>query len=290
MSSWAKKLAGRWIFISILLIAGGVFLAQMIVMTLRVNATEGTFVIYGLGSLVGGYLAARLSPGETVAEPAIAAMLMALGTAAIDYLMNMGVFAESFSRPSAPPTLGVVAFAGALASATLGERQPPLPHQPDHGGGLIWALISLHMLIGVAFVLLSLSGVFEPIIGHGPAVAIGVFSMLSAPVVAGFLTQLSTPRPIARSFLHAVVLLTALVAALGMSKGGIELVTLVASSAGAGLMFGGLAYLGSYLAKSRFASWRPAWRDERPETSAPRAEVRVRGRATDRIRGRTNRS
>lgn len=268
-----QTLRKRWVGISLILIAGGVFLAELVVAALSLCGYNETFAIYAVGSVPGGYLAARMSPGKTLAEPAIAALLMALATATIDHFKDMGIFAESFTRPSAPLVLGAVAFAGALAGATVGERAPTLSGTLGRRGRLLWSLISMHMLLGTEFILISLVIPLELLIGHGPSLALSVLFMLSAPIIAGVLVQLASPNDLSLTFFVAAAMLTFLIGGLALASGPISALAVTFVTAGGGVMFAGLAFVGA-----RFANYqRMSWGDPlgaKPRDRVPTAAIR----------------
>ena len=263
-----RRISKLWVAISLLLIAGGIILAEVVLATQRIHSGNETYAIYALGSLLGGFQAARMSPGKTLLEPTIAALIIALSMAIIDPVMNMKVFAESFTRPSAPLSLGLVAFAAALAGARLGERVSPL-----YGRESGWSLSAMLMLVGAAYPMVVFTGVTKILLGDDAAIFF-MASFLGAPLLAGLLLQLGAPHHVGSAFFGSITLFVTLGFVLS-ARHGLGLALLTAFMTLCGSLFATiLGFFGATLARLRKRS-RELLEGEHAAASVPEARVRT---------------
>jgi hypothetical protein len=114
------------IIMSYFLVAGGSVLAFTLAILLKLGGGMGMmYAIWGVGALVGGFVAGRASQGSTVLEPAIGAVLLAATFIGLVLATPLGslvwtMFPEAFKKYSA--IFGGVMLGGGIIGAFISEK------------------------------------------------------------------------------------------------------------------------------------------------------------------------
>jgi hypothetical protein len=116
------------VFLSYLMIAGGIAAGLLALTQLGVEASSPQLLLagaFGAGALVGGFFAARASRGSTVAEPAIGAVLVVATLCGVLLATPIGRMFWRLAQEELTRTaliLGGAALAGALVGAFVSEK------------------------------------------------------------------------------------------------------------------------------------------------------------------------
>jgi hypothetical protein len=113
------------VILSYFLVGGGMFTATLVGAELRLSGDIPGYVLLAAGALVGGFVAARASSGQTILEPAIGAVAVVatiVGLAATTPLgKTIWLVAEDQSMKFVG-TVGVAGVVGAIVGAFISEK------------------------------------------------------------------------------------------------------------------------------------------------------------------------
>lgn len=144
------------VFLSYLLVAGGIALALVLVGQIGVT---GEAVVYGalaLGGAIGGGLAARASRGSTVVEPAIGGALVILTLVGVFVGTEAGAFLWHAAKDDIVRTVAIAGGAAA-AGAILGAVAVEKKFAGHSTSSVAWLFFTAFAMLGacvVAFIVL----------------------------------------------------------------------------------------------------------------------------------------
>ena len=167
------------------------YTCHSIVLVRNHDALYGTYAFAGL---IGGFLAGRASRTKTIIEPALASLLVTLSFYLFSVVINLDNFSDELHSLDVPISQALIAFAAAVAGGKLGERMQPrnVPHSMLWWGGLT-ALI----VMGTYFICTMLLGSVFELLDAEMSTFPFLLLLFGAPVVAGVITQVAAPFPIA---------------------------------------------------------------------------------------------
>jgi len=136
---------------SYFMVAGGVVLALLAVLLLKLEGNTPLVAAVGAGAFVGGFFAARASRGSTIIEPAIGAALLVATTAALIAATPVGPYIWHVGKDDVMKVAGIVggvALMGALVGSFISEKAlgAATPH------AFPWILYVALAVVGGAFV------------------------------------------------------------------------------------------------------------------------------------------
>jgi hypothetical protein len=221
------------VLISYFLICGGFTLTLLAVLVIRVDSTVVACAAYGIGAVLGGFLAGRASAERSLLEPALAALLVIASAFAWVYFTPLGRLVLSMDRAQWPKMsiiLGGVGCGGALIGAGLGELTAGDRHVVSTPGWVVNAAVvtlgALFLAGTAASCLLAGSSAVGPIarylhadlrqliLSEEDRVVAGLAGALaSSAFVGGLVSQVAAPR---RQLLACAVGAFGAVAGLGL--------------------------------------------------------------------------
>jgi hypothetical protein len=178
------------IIMSYCLIAGGCVLAWVLVALLKINLkSEASFyAIWGLGAVIGGFIAGRASQGETVLEPAIGAALLAATFIGIILATDAGQFFWHLAPSEFKKFGGILGgcmFAGGILGAFVSEKLLG----ESTTSGWPWILYVAVASLGAVFMAMLIGGV---LVGKGADTAAADHKRSMAMLIGFLLGSLVT--------------------------------------------------------------------------------------------------
>jgi hypothetical protein len=113
------------VILSYFLVGGGMFSATLVAYELQVGSEISMYAALAIGAFVGGFVAARASPGETILEPAIGAVAVIATIVGLAAATSMGqqLWASAHDETMKfVGAVGVSSVVGAVLGAFLAER------------------------------------------------------------------------------------------------------------------------------------------------------------------------
>ncbi len=113
------------VILSYFLVGGGMFSATLVAYELQISGEIATYVALAIGAFVGGFVAARASPGETILEPAIGAVAVIATIVGLAAATSMGQQLWASAHDETLKFVGAVGLSsvvGAVIGAFLAER------------------------------------------------------------------------------------------------------------------------------------------------------------------------
>jgi hypothetical protein len=113
------------VILSYFLVAGGMFSATLVAYELKINGEIAAYASLAIGAFVGGFVAARASPGETILEPAIGAIAVIATIVGLAASTSMGEQLWASAHDQTLKFIGAVGLSsvvGAVLGAFLAER------------------------------------------------------------------------------------------------------------------------------------------------------------------------
>jgi hypothetical protein len=201
--------SARWVLVSYMTIGGAMLVAHAVLTVHGASAGTHAYWVYSLGSLTGGMLAARASRGRTVADAAVGAVLVAATMVAISQWVDVYRLTDGFDTVGVPLSAAVVALAGGVAGAKLGERLGT-----SDGWWFTATLAALH-IIGACLACAALSGLAVRVIPPG----VVWIAAIVAPMIGGAVTQAAMTDRAAGPVACAAVVLAGGTALVAITKG-----------------------------------------------------------------------
>lgn len=113
------------VILSYFLVGGGMFSATLVGYELQVSSELAMYGALAIGAFVGGFVAARASPGETILEPAIGAVAVIATIVGLAAATSMGQQLWASAHDETLKFVGAVGLSsvvGAVLGAFLAER------------------------------------------------------------------------------------------------------------------------------------------------------------------------
>jgi hypothetical protein len=113
------------VILSYFLVGGGMFTATLVAQELGLGTDVAAYAVLGAGALVGGFIAARASRGETILEPAIGAVAVVATVVGLGATTPIGKLIWVVAQDQTMKfvgAVGLVGIVGALAGAFVSEK------------------------------------------------------------------------------------------------------------------------------------------------------------------------
>lgn len=113
------------VILSYFLVAGGLLLGLLIQYFTKFQSEYALYALFGVGSLIGGFVAARASVGSTILEPAIGAVLLVASVVGSVALTKIGPFLWHLNPDAIGKSIAFVSLAslgGAIVGAFISEK------------------------------------------------------------------------------------------------------------------------------------------------------------------------
>jgi hypothetical protein len=147
------------VILSYFLVGGGMFSATLVASQLHISSEIALYGALAIGAFVGGFVAARASPGETILEPAIGAVAVIATIVGLAAATTLGAQLWASAHDETVKFVGAVGLSsvvGAVLGAFLAER---LLGEATRSS-VPWLLYTAFSVFGACLVATLLSSIF----------------------------------------------------------------------------------------------------------------------------------